>query len=302
MMKKSIVSFLFCLSVATFGFDYTVTVTPNEGVVGDVFRYVLDLQYSESETLVSIPNTSLFKEFHIQDKVFKKNLEGGTWSLKFSVDFQVFDIGEVVIPTHSIKYKKRGLKTETISAIHIPIQSLALNDDGSVDIDDLKPLPKISLSKKSVAYLVMFIIFTLALISGIWILWKKRKNQMPVIIEEKEIDPRTAVEKYLALIDVLILKQLIEKEEFKAFYTELVEIIKQFILDITKIDVVDMTTVETIHQIEEILDLQTIRRLKNVLDFSDLVKFSKFDPRGSAHDDYIVKAREVITRIQKNDN
>jgi hypothetical protein len=299
MIYKFVAYLFLSLSITVVGFDYSVTVTPNEGVIGDVFTYTLDLHYSESETLVSIPGVSLFEEFHIQGKSFDKTLENGLWSLLFSVEFQVLDV-EAVIPTHSIKYKKRHIKTETISAIPIPINSMVLNDDEALNIDDIKQLPNVTLSRKSIAYILFFVLLVLGVIAVICMVWKRRKLKIPETLVEEEIDPRTAEEKYLLLIEDLLSKQYLQKEAFKEFYTELIEIVKHFLFDITKIDVVDMTTSETISQIEETIDLQTIRRLKNVLEFSDLVKFSKFDAKDSNHEDMLIKAKEVITRIQKN--
>ena len=63
---------MYILSVALFALDYSVSVTPNQGMVGDIFKYELIVTYTESESLISVPDTSLFQAFSIQ----KENTSG----------------------------------------------------------------------------------------------------------------------------------------------------------------------------------------------------------------------------------
>lgn len=299
MMKKLSLICVYLLSVSLFALEYSVSVTPNAGVVGDIFKYELTVLYNANESLISVPDTSLFQEFSIQDKSFHKDVQGDVKTLTFSVDFQAFSIEDLVVPTQTITYKDKQTKKITIAPIHIPIQSLMSTENGTLEVDPLKPLPSMSLNRNAVVVLLGSVLAVLLICFGLWKRLQKRHKQ-----EYKEmvvVDERTPQEKAIEALDRLPSKGYIQAKLYKAFYTELCEILKLFISESLDINVVDMTTEETMSTIASSIDEQTLRRLKHVLDFSDLVKFAKFDASESLHDDYVSKAKDVVLRMNSNE-
>jgi len=295
-MKRLV--FLFISIVMTLSaLEYEVSVTPNSGVVGDVFTYTLELTYPETESLVAIPDVSLFEAFEVNDKRLSKIQKDGSWHVSFSVDFQVFSLDEAIIPTHSISYKKWAVKKERIDAIVIPIVS-TLDPDNPLAMEDIRPVSDIQLSKASLAKIIASIAAILSLLAvGVYSWRQRRAKQAPLDVSE---EPRKSPKEIaLEAMEALIQKDLIRKREYKLYYTELTEILKHYLTGVTSINVVDMTTEETVRKIDRYIDAQTVRRLKHVLDYSDLVKFAKYDASTDNHDEYLTKANEVITRIQR---
>ena len=292
---------MYILSVALFALDYSVSVTPNQGMVGDIFKYELIVTYTESESLISVPDTSLFQAFSIQDKAFKKEAKDGLKTLTFSVDFQAFSIDEIVVPTQTITYKTTQVKKIIIPPIFIPIQSLMSTENKGVEPDPLKPLPTMSLGKNAWLKIGGFCVVVLGLIFGLWKLLKKKSDVFGDMKDIVEIDERSPQEKAMEALTKLPTKGYIQAKLYKAFYTELCEILKLFLSEELTINGVDMTTEELMDEINTVVDEQTLRRLKHILSFSDLVKFAKFDASDSPHDDYIEKAKEVISRITLNE-
>ncbi|WP_420571003.1 hypothetical protein [Kordia sp.] len=117
---------------------------------------------------------------------------------------------------------------------------------------------------------------------------KKKKAEIPpydrALLQLNELDNST----------------LLLKSEYKDYYSELTNIVRQYIEEEVRIDALESTTAELIRKIEAqkdagYLDLKddTIKNLKNVLQTADLVKFAKSKP-----DDTIIKAdRNLVEHI-----
>ena len=117
---------------------------------------------------------------------------------------------------------------------------------------------------------------------------KKKKAKIPpydrALLQLNELDNST----------------LLLKSEYKDYYSELTNIVRQYIEEEVHIDALESTTEELILKIEAqkkagYLDLkeETIRNLKNVLQTADLVKFAKSKP-----DDAVVQAdRNLVEHI-----
>jgi hypothetical protein len=120
---------------------------------------------------------------------------------------------------------------------------------------------------------------------------KKKKKK------EAEIPP---YDRALLQLNELDNSTLLLKSEYKDYYSELTNIVRQYIEEEVRIDALESTTEELIRKIEAqkdagYLDLkdETIRNLKNVLQTADLVKFAKSKP-----DDSVVQAdRNLVEHI-----
>jgi len=81
-------------------------------------------------------------------------------------------------------------------------------------------------------------------------------------------------------INQILISGLIEKGEFKEFYTKISDILREYIEREFLIPAIYMTTKDIIKGISNIiLDIKDILTLREFLDRCDLVKFAKYIPQ-----------------------
>ena len=134
---------------------------------------------------------------------------------------------------------------------------------------------------------------------------KSRENKGEDVVIEP-IDPRKAHEIAYEELDTLRQKQLWQSQQFKAYYTELTEILRRYISNRYAIDAMEQTSDDVISEFRRNKELkekkEEIKLLSDVLQVADLVKFAKWQPlpdecERSFHQvtQFIDNTKEVIT-------
>ena len=110
---------------------------------------------------------------------------------------------------------------------------------------------------------------------------KSRENKDEEVVVEP-IDPRKAHEIAYEELDALRQKQLWQAQQFKAYYTELTEILRRYISNRYGIDAMEQTSDEVMTEFRQNKELrdkkEEIKLLADVLQLADLVKFAKWQP------------------------
>jgi hypothetical protein len=124
----------------------------------------------------------------------------------------------------------------------------------------------------------------IALVVGIGVLiyWVIKKGQQKKLQEEIY---KTPIEKATSLLDTLEKKELWQKGEVKAYYSELTDIARNYIEEAIEIPAMESTTSELIQGLRAAsvkkkmtLSQEIIENLERVLKQADLVKFAKSKP------------------------
>jgi hypothetical protein len=126
------------------------------------------------------------------------------------------------------------------------------------------------------------LIIALILGIGVLIYWYIKKHQKKKL--EAEIF-KTPIEKATSLLDTLEKKELWQKGEVKAYYSELTDIARNYIEEAIEIPAMESTTSELIQGLRAAsvkkkmtLSQEIIENLERVLKQADLVKFAKSKP------------------------
>lgn len=127
------------------------------------------------------------------------------------------------------------------------------------------------------------------------------------LLDNKPIIRKVKVEKKLpahtlAMQEIERIKQ--EKSfhtdnDVKKYYTELTDIIREYIKDRFSFNAQEMTSAEIIEQLKNSDDKTAISELRDLLQISDLVKFAKYYPDMRENDVNLMKAVEFIN-VTKN--
>ncbi|HLF18126.1 MAG TPA: DUF4381 family protein [Candidatus Omnitrophota bacterium] len=139
------------------------------------------------------------------------------------------------------------------------------------DIRDVKPPLTYPLN---IVLLVIFVFLFLLAIGIVWVVFKRRKREVPL--------PKTLLpwEKATARLKELEQQNLIARGQWDGYYSQLTDILRKYVEEQFSIKAPEMTTEEFLQHLQtsQDLDPQQKASLKSFLESSDLVKFAKYAP------------------------
>jgi len=186
-----------------------------------------------------------------------------------------FDSGRYTIPSIKILINNKPFLSDSIK-IEVTNVKVDTLKQKMYDIKDIVPANESSDWWK-------YVLFVL-LIAGIaaFIYWFIKIRQKKVIEEEIY---KTPIEKATSLLNTLEQKELWQQGEVKAYYSELTDIVRNYIEEAIEIPAMESTTSELIEGLKMAskkkkmkLSKETIDNLFVVLKQADLVKFAKSKP------------------------
>lgn len=200
----------------------------------------------------------------------------GRYELVKKYGLTQFDSGRYVIPSIKIFINSKPFMTDSL-----------LVEVANVKVDTLKQkmfdIKNIAPADNSIGNWWKYLLI-LALIIGIgaFIYWYIKKHQKKKL--EEEIF-KTPIEKATSLLNNLEKKELWQKGEVKAYYSELTDIARNYIEEAIEIPAMESTTSELIQGLKAAsvkkkmtVSQETIENLERVLKQADLVKFAKSKP------------------------
>lgn len=277
-MKNKIYLLLLVLSTAVFAQQKRVvtTIDTTKNKIGAEFKLTLKttvdtLSKVDFPNLKSIGALEVIQSYPI-DTVKNKD----RYELIKKYGLTQFDSGKYVIPSIKIFINSKPYMTDSLLVEVANVQVDTLKQK-MYDIKDIVPVK----SPMSVWWKYLLI---LALIAGIGALvyWFVKKQQKKKIEEEVY---KTPIEKATSLLNTLEQKELWQKGEVKAYYSELTDIARNYIEEAIEIPAMESTTSELIIGLKAAsvkkkmkVSQETIENLERVLKQADLVKFAKSKP------------------------
>ncbi|MFV8269168.1 hypothetical protein ACNQGP_04425 [Flavobacterium sp. GT2N3] len=187
-----------------------------------------------------------------------------------------FDSGRYVVPSINIFINSKPFMTDSLLVEVANVQVDTLKQK-MFDIKDIAPAD--NLIGDWWKYLL---IVALILGIGAFIYWFIKLRQEKKLRQEIY---KTPIEKATSLLDTLEKKELWQKGEVKAYYSELTDIARNYIEEAIEIPAMESTTSELIQGLRAAsvkkkmtLSQEIIENLERVLKQADLVKFAKSKP------------------------
>lgn len=198
----------------------------------------------------------------------------GKWMTKITISFLPLNIGELVFPSLELPYSSAGDKKELFKTppLKLTVVSSIKEAVSPEMLKDIKPPIQIGLSSLMITLLVLA--FVMALIA--WIFWRHKKpaGMVPVSSVPAKPADESALEKLQ-----LIFAQYKSSGDLKFFYSELSNILRDYLSQRYKIDALEKTTSEIFSEMRKIyVDRKICLQTKEILSICDLVKFAKFFP------------------------
>jgi hypothetical protein len=278
-MKKSF--FIVCVSLlSTVVFSQqkqvVTSIDKTKNKIGAEFQLTLKTSV-DTTAIVAFPNPKNFGALEvIQSYAIDTIKKDSKYELVKKYGLTQFDSGKYMIPRVTILINNKPFFSDSI---RVEVSSVVV-DTLKQKLYDIKPIVEVT-SSKSWIWKLLLILLLLAGI-GAFVYWFLKIRQKKKIEEEVF---KTPIEKATSLLNSLEKKQLWQKGEVKAYYSELTDIARNYIEEAIDVPAMESTTSELIEGLRKAsqkkkmaLSQETLENLEKVLQQADLVKFAKSKP------------------------
>lgn len=275
-MKKTLFFFLLLLSTTVFAQKVTSSVDTTRNKVGAEFLLTLKTIVGKNDK-VKFPETKNFGALEIIES-YKIDTVKKNESIELIKKYRLtqFDSGKYSIPKIRVVINGKPIFTDSIAleVTNVKVDTLKQK------MYDIKTVQSAETSSNWWIY-VLIILFLILISLGIfWYLKIREKPQ-----KEEEIVYTSPIEKATSLLQSLEKKELWQKGEVKSYYSELTDIVRNYIEEEIQIPAMESTTSELIVSLKKVasqkklkLSHETLSNLEKVLQQADLVKFAKVKP------------------------
>ena len=291
-MKKIIVAIL---SLFLFTANWAVgmelkpkaTLDSTHILIGDQVRLHLEIIHSK-DIKIGFPNPGdrigSFIEILERTAIDTVPIDANTIQMSQDYIITSFDTGQHVLPRFYFQFEHEliadSVSTDNLilNVYSIPkIDSLISVLKGPIDI---KPPYEAPITFKEVAPWLLGTILGLGLLFLIFYAIKKRKNNQPIFsAPPKPKEPAHIIA--LRKLDQVKHQKLWQQGDIKHFYTEITDIVREYIENRFEIQAMEQTSDEIIAVFKDqrsLLDEKTFENLQKLLKNADLVKFAKYSP------------------------
>ena len=148
----------------------------------------------------------------------------------------------------------------------------------------------------------ILLLIALGVVTAFFIIrYRDNKPIIKIIKVEPKLPPHLAAMKKIETIKA---DKVAKREDPKAYYTELTDVIRIYIKERFGFNAMEMTSAEIIERLLEEKDKESIHDLKVMFETADLVKFAKYAPLMNENDMNLVNAVDFInqTKIEEDPN
>jgi flagellar basal body-associated protein FliL len=277
-MKKYFYLFLFLLSTSVFAQQKRVvtSIDTTKNKIGAEFKLTVKTSV-DTLSKVDFPNLKNIGALEvIRSYPIDTVKNNDRYELIKKYGLTQFDSGKYTIPSIKIFINSKPYLTDSISVEVANVEVDTLKQK-MYDIKDIVPV------KDSIGdWWKYLLIVALILGIGALVYWFVKRQQKKKIEEEVY---KTPIEKATSLLNTLEQKELWQKGEVKAYYSELTDIARNYIEEAIDIPAMESTTSELIMGLRAAsvrkkmtVSQEIIENLERVLKQADLVKFAKSKP------------------------
>jgi hypothetical protein len=296
-IKLYIVSILFSTAIFAQQNQVETKIDKTTNKIGAQFNLTLKTTVDTLSTVV-FPATKNFGSLEvIRNYVIDTVKKDDKYELIKRYGLTQFDSGRFVIPRMAVLINKKPVYSDSIA---VAVQGVVV-DTLKQKMYDIKPISQVEETSDWWKYVLVF----LALIAiGMLIYFLIKKYQKKKIEEETF---KTPIEKATSLLNILEKKELWQHGDVKSYYSELTDIVRNYIEEALEIPAMESTTFELIAGLKATstkkrlrLSAETIKSLESVLEKADLVKFAKSKPLDFEISEDKNKIQKSILTIDKS--
>lgn len=233
------------------------------------------------------------------DTAFTPNKEQITFTQNYTITS--FDSGIYKIPALPFRYIQ-GTETLQTTADSLFLYVNTIPVDTTQAIKDVKGVLEIPFDWREMLPYVLGALLGIGLLV-LLIYWlrrylRKRKQNATTELEAPKIPAHViAFEKF----EILKAKKLWQENRVKTYYTELVDIIREYIGNRYGVDATEMTTAEIMQALHmRCPEKEALIKLNSALELSDMVKFAKANPIAIEHEQAFEVCVDFVKATMQN--
>lgn len=300
-MKFKIYIFILLFSTTLFAQPKKVTTSIDtvKNKIGAEFKLSLKTNV-DTLSKVKFPESKFFGALEVLESYKVDTVKkGDRYELIKRYGLTQFDSGKYTIPRIPIIINGKTVYSDSLSIV--------IND---VKVDTLKQkmfdIKDIATVKSPIGNWWIYLLVAIALIALGFLIFYLLKNRKPKAKAEV-IVYKTPIEKATTLLQQLESKELWQKGAVKDYYSELTDIVRNYIEEEIKIPAMESTTSELIEGLRKAakqkklkLSNDTVENLEKVLQQADLVKFAKVTPLDYEIEEDKKRISNTIVTIHKS--
>jgi len=281
----------------------SAVVSPNHITIGQPFQYTLSFSYDKSSQIDTLPPRDLFQrapyDIILSDYTISNRLAATQNITTLIYDLVLFEVGDFMIPTHTITL----LNSETIERYSVAGEQITVTSvlpkatpPNEIPFKDIIGLIPTSFPLIYVLMMLAVILLTVVGI-GLIVIYRKKRITTPTMqaVPETPIDTRPIHVRYMEKLDLLRQSDAYQSDHYDQFYSELVDILRDYFSERYSHPFSEMTTSEIIVYFESIMPAKVLSKLKVILNSSQLVKFARIAPNHDFHNSIIDSCIALIT-------
>ena len=293
-VRVSIVILFLCISSFSFAQKISATVDRDKILIGEQIELKIlvtdvDKNTADVSQWFNLPDS--FNHFEIVKRLPIDTISNsGLVSYSQKIMLTSFDSGYWQIPAANVSFNDK----QSINAMPINISVLPVDVSNLKDYHDFKEIIEV---KKETDWLFIGAIAAAAIVLAIFIFFlirylKKRKSKPKAVLKQ------FGIKEVLQQLDALQQKNLIQKNQHKLFFTELIFICRNFSDQQLNIFSANKTTDEYMLLLKnKIGNEPTQIKYFQLLRLADAVKFAKFIPSNIECDEAFANAKTFVQTI-----
>jgi hypothetical protein len=264
-------------------------------LLGDPVTVHVEIRHPEKLALSHIPADTL-GVFHILSRGPLRSASPTVTSTTFTVS--AYDSGTAILPPISFLYSVPGDSApHTVATNPLIFRVHLVEVDTAKDIKDLKPPLSVPITVAEISALAGIVVALVLLAYAIYQYSKRRKSAKP----EEVYVPPPKLAHVLALEELAQLKEkrLWQQGLIKPFYSEVTEIVRRYFENRFGFMSLEKTTDETMDDLRRFpAAYQVLEETDRILRRADLVKFAKYQPAVSEHEEMLAAAFDIIDKTK----
>jgi hypothetical protein len=299
-MKRKLVLFLSFLSIAVWSQPkVTTSIDTVKNKIGAEFKLSIKTNV-DTLSKVKFPESKFFGALEVLESYKIDTVKkGDRYELIKKYGLTQFDSGKYTIPRIPIIINGKTVYSDSL-AIEISDVKVDTLKQKMFDIKDIATV------KSPMGNWWIYVLVVIGLIGLGFLIFYLLKNRKPKAKAEV-IVYKTPIEKATTLLQQLESKELWQKGAVKDYYSELTDIVRNYIEEEIKIPAMESTTSELIEGLRKAakqkklkLSNDTVENLEKVLQQADLVKFAKVTPMDYEIEEDKKRISNTIVTIHKS--
>lgn len=206
----------------------------------------------------------------------------GRTRLDFDFTIQAFDPGAITIPPFAVVAAQGA---DTVRSGIVALKVIPVDVDSLETINPMESIvaPQTRWYDYFPDWLLWTLLAVVVAVAGTWAYLKFRRHR--VIVEERRQAPVPPYDLAMTRLSTLRSRNLAENGHEKEYYTELVDILREYLQGRFGINAMEMTSGEILELIRKQQEATSVYEgLKQIMQLADFVKFAKMHPLPDEND------------------